>query len=232
MPLGGLLTAGLITAGVGAAAGIGKGISDISRAKKIKPAEYKPYEISQSARRMQGLAQAQLNARNPFAAAQQRGILASQAGSMAGVQRSATSSSQALAAAAGLQAGTNQALYQQGLQEQQAYQNRLATLFGAERTMMGEEQAKWNMDERKRMQDVQLKEQMRSAGWQSVVGGLQNAAGMMIAGSQYGSKTPIEVLEAKIFEGMQTVFRRPISPRSSQVNPNYGFQAIERTRKQ
>jgi hypothetical protein len=88
------------------------------------------------------------------------------------------------------------------------------------------------MDERKRMQDVQLKEQMRSAGWQSIVGGLQNAGGMMIAGSQYGSKTPIEVPEAKIFEGMQTVFRRPISPRSSQVNPNYGFQAIERTRKQ
>ena len=180
MPLG-----GLVLAGIGAATGIVKGISDISRSKKIKPAEYKPFEISQGARRMQGLAQAQLNARVPGAAAQQRGLLASQAGAMAGTQRAAQSSSQALAAAAGLQAGTNQAMAEQAMQEQQMYQQRLATLFGAEQNLQQQEGMKWELDETKRLQDVQMKEAMRNAGWQSIVGGVQNAATSMIAGSEF-----------------------------------------------
>jgi hypothetical protein len=219
MPLG-----GLVLAGIGAATGIVKGISDISRSKKIKPAEYKPFEISQGARRMQGLAQAQLNARVPGAAAQQRGLLASQAGAMAGTQRAAQSSSQALAAAAGLQAGTNQAMAEQAMQEQQMYQQRLATLFGAEQNLQQQEGMKWELDETKRLQDVQMKEAMRNAGWQSIVGGVQNAATSMIAGSEFlpgrGAPSADMVDIPRLTQGMATsqassLFPQRMSPQSA-----------------
>lgn len=168
-------------AGIGAATGIAKGISDIIQAKKIKVPEYKPYEISQSARRLQGLAQAQMFARDPMAAAQQRGILASQAGSMAATQRAAGSGAQALAAAAGLQAGTNQAMFQQAMQERMNYQQRFANLSGAERIMMEQEATKFQQDETFRLREQQRKQRMQDAGFQSIVGGLQNAGGMFIA---------------------------------------------------
>lgn len=180
MPLG-----GLVLAGIGAAVGIGKGISDISQARKIKVPEYKPFEISESARRMQGLAQAQMFARDPMAAAQQRAILASQAGGMAATQRAAGSGSQALAAAAGLQAGTNQAMFQQAMQERQMLQQRFANLAGAEQGMQQQELTKFQYDEQFRQMEQQRKQRMRDAGFQSIVGGLQNVGGMAAA---YGGK--------------------------------------------
>lgn len=173
----------MILAGIGAATGIAKGISDISRAKKIKVPEYKPFEISESARRMQGLAQAQMFARNPAEAAQQRATLASQAGAMAATQRAAGSGAQALAAAAGLQAGTNQALAQQAMQEQAMQQQRLANLMGASQNIQQQELTKFQYGEEFRRMEQQRQQQMRDAGWQSIVGGVQNAAGTMIAGS-------------------------------------------------
>jgi len=73
-----------------------------------------------------GMTQMQLNAQDPFAAAQQRGILGSQAGAMASAQRAVTDRAQALAMTAAIQGNTNQALFQQGLQNQQNYQQRLS----------------------------------------------------------------------------------------------------------
>lgn len=181
MPLGGLVTAGIIAAGAGALAGGIKGVSDINRAKKIKVPEYKPFEVSKSAQRMQGLAQAQMFAAAPGQRALERSLLASQAGGMAATQRAAGSGAQALAAAAGLQAGTNQALAQQAMQEQAMQQQRLANLFGAEQNMQQQELAKFQYDEEFRRMEQQRQQQMRDAGWQSIVGGLQNLGGTMIA---------------------------------------------------
>lgn len=175
------ITAGIIAAGIGAVAGGIKGVSDISRAKKIKVPEYKPFEVSKSAQRMQGLAQAQMFAAAPGQRALERSLLASQAGGMAATQRAAGSGAQALAAAAGLQAGTNQALAQQAMQEQAMQQQRLANLFGAEQNMQQQELAKFQYDEEFRRMEQQRQQQMRDAGWQSIVGGLQNLGGTMIS---------------------------------------------------
>jgi hypothetical protein len=180
---------GAIVAGIGAATGIAKGIVNLSQAKKIKVPEYKPYEIPEEVARMKGMAEAQMFARNPLAAAQQRAILASQAGAMAGTQRTAQSSSQALAAAAGLQAGTNQAMFQQALQERADYQQRFANLSGAYQAMAAQKathQEEYNIN---RLREQQRKQQLEDAGWQSMVGGLQNVGGMMIAGGGSGQMT-------------------------------------------
>lgn len=186
MPLG-----GLVIAGIGSAVGIGKGIADLSRAKKIKPV-YNPFQISESAKRMQGLAQAQLNARAPGSAARERAIQGSQAQTMAAVGRGVTDSATALqmAAASQAQAGREAASMQD--QDAQYYQGAIARLFGAEQNMQQQEAMKYQEDFRKYQMDAQMKEALRSEGFQGIVGGLQNMGGMMMASGLKlgGGKTP------------------------------------------
>lgn len=181
MPLG-----GLVVAGIGSAVGIGKGIADLSRAKKIKP-QYNPFQISESAKRMQGLAQAQLNARAPGSAARERAIQGSQAQTMAAVGRGVTDSATALqmAAASQAQAGREAASMQDA--DAQYYQGAIARLFGAEQNMQQQEATKYQEDFRKYQMDAQMKEALRSEGFQGIVGGLQNMGGMMMAS---GMKLP------------------------------------------
>lgn len=178
MPLG-----GLVVAGIGSAIGIGKGIADLSRARKIKP-QYNAFQISESAKRMQGLAQAQLNARAPGAAARERAIQGSQAQTMGAVGRGVRDSASALqmAAVAQAQAGREQAQMQDA--DAQYYQSALARLFGAEQNIQQQEAMKYQEDFRKYQMDTQMKEALRSEGFQGIVGGLQNFGGMMMgAGS-------------------------------------------------
>ena len=229
MPLGGLATAGLIAAGVGAATGIGKGIGDIIKGSKIKP-KYTPFQISESAKRMQGLAQAQLNARSPYAAAQQRGILGSQANAAAAVQRAVTDPSQAIAAAAGMQGSTNQALAQQMMQEQQLYAQRFANLMGAEQNLQQQEMMKFQADERKYAQDMAMKQALRNAGFQSVVGGLQNFAGTAIGATESGinfgdlfkKRTPIPRPGLQTVESKRTTSadKQPFTPQKTIEAPS------------
>jgi hypothetical protein len=181
MPLG-----GLVVAGIGSAVGIGKGIADLSRAKKIKPV-YNPFEISESAKRMQGLAQAQLNARAPGAASRERGIQGSQANTMAAVGRGVTDSATALQMAAASQAQTGRELSSMQDADAQYYQGAIARLFGAEQNMQQQEAMKYQEDFRKYQMDAQMKEALRSEGFQGIVGGLQNMGGMMMAS---GMKLP------------------------------------------
>jgi hypothetical protein len=172
--------AGLVTAGVGSLIGIGKGIADISRSKKIKP-QYTPFQISESAKRMQGLAQAQLNARAPGAAQRDRGIQGSQAQMLGAVGRGVTDSATALqmAAASQAQAGREQASAQDA--DAQYYQSAIGRLFGAEQNMQQQEGMKYQEDFRKFQLDTQMKEALRSEGFQGITGGLQNFGGMMMS---------------------------------------------------
>jgi hypothetical protein len=170
--------------GVGAGLfGIAKGIQSLRQSKKINPV-YTPYQVSQYAKDQLGGAQTALNARNQYAEAQQRGILGSQANMMASAQRNVTDPSQALAMAAAGQANTNQAMFQQGLQEQQAYQQRLANLTNAQQTMTGEGDKVYNDMVRKYQIDAQQKAALQNAGSQAILGGLQNMAGMFLAGGK------------------------------------------------
>lgn len=241
MPLGGLVTAGIITAGVGSAMGIGKGIADLSRAKKIKP-QYTPFQISESAKRMQGLAQAQLNARAPGAAARERSIQGSQAQTLGAVGRGVRDSASALqmAAVAQAQAGREQAQMQDA--DAQYYQSALARLFGAEQNMQQQEAMKYQEDFRKYQMDTQMKEALRSEGFQGIVGGLQNIGGQMMG---VGMNPNMQGLfgggqRSMMSQGAQMAgvspslasFRSPVVGNDSYLNPSLGMAAINATRPQ
>lgn len=238
MPLG-----GLVVAGIGSAIGIGKGIADLSRASKIKP-QYTPFQISESAKRMQGLAQAQLNARAPGAAARERSIQGSQAQTLGAVGRGVRDSASALqmAAVAQAQAGREQAQMQDA--DAQYYQSALARLFGAEQNMQQQEAMKYQEDFRKYQMDTQMKEALRSEGFQGIVGGLQNAGGMMMAAGSgpnaFLGKTGAVAQQSLMSQGAQMAgvspnlasFRSPVVGNDSYLNPSLGMAAINATRPQ
>lgn len=146
----------------------------LKEARGIKPVEADYDKISKQeldpsnpAAQFQGMAQMQLNARNPFAAAQQRGILGSQANAMAGAQRAVTDPSQALAMTAALQAGTDQALFGQAAQEQQDYQRRFSNLASALQNRTDENRFKFATAFQKYQMDMDRKMALQNAGRQS-----------------------------------------------------------------
>ena len=120
-----------------------------------------------------GMTQMQLNAQDPFAAAQQRGILGSQAGAMASAQRSVTDPAQALAMTSAIQGNTNQALFQQGLQNQQNYQQRLSGLAGALQGKSAENRYQYENLLQKYMMDLDRKTALQNAGRQTQLGAIQ-----------------------------------------------------------
>jgi hypothetical protein len=146
----------------------------LKEAKKINPL-YTSYEDiskqqldpSNPAAQFQGMAQMQLNARNPFAAAQQRGILGSQANAMGGAMRAVTDPSQALAMTAALQANTDQALFNQAGQEQQDYQRRFSNLAGALQNRQEENRFRFGTNFQKYQMDLDRKTALQNAGRQS-----------------------------------------------------------------
>ena len=163
----------------------------LKEARGIKPL-YTSYEDiskqqldpSNPAAQFQGMAQMQLNARNPFAAAQQRGILESQANAMAGAQRVVTDPSQALAMTAALQANTGQALFGQAAQEQQDYQRRFTNLASAIQNRQDENRFRFGTGFQKYQIDMDRKTALQNAGRQTQMQAIQGFedAGIKIAG--------------------------------------------------
>lgn len=140
-----LMAAGAAMQGL---AGIYSAIQGAKSMKEIKNAP--TYKASPYAQQMLGLTQTQLNARNPYAAAQQRGILGSQANAYAAAQRNITDPSQGLAYSAALAATSDQALQQQAMQEQQAYQQRFQNLAGGLQWMSQERAQQFQSEQEKR----------------------------------------------------------------------------------
>lgn len=163
----------------------------LKEARGIKPVEADYDKISKEqldpsnpAAQFQGMAQTQLNARNPFAAAQQRGILASQANAMAGAQRVVTDPSQALAMTAALQGGTNQALFGQAAEERQDYQRRFSNLAAALQNRADENRFRFGAAFQKYQMDMDRKMALQNAGRQSqlqAIKGVEDAA-LQVAG--------------------------------------------------
>lgn len=163
-----------------------KGVQALNQSKKIKPDYYSLDDprltgmASEFAKQRLGLAQTQLNAQDPFAAAQQRGILGSQAGAMASAQRSVTDPAQALAMTAAIQGNTNQAMFQQGLQNQQNYQQRLSNLTGAQEGMIQERDKAFQERMNKFLMDQQRKDALQQAGSQSLINAGSSLSGSLI----------------------------------------------------
>lgn len=186
-----LIGAGLVTSGLSSLFGAGKGIQALNQSKKINPKRYSYEEAvsmggeSPYAKQMLGMAQMQLNARNPNAEAQRRAILGSQANAMGSVSRAVTDPSQALAMTAALQGNTDQAIFNQGLQDQQLFQQRLGNLFGAQQTMIREGDKLYEDKLNKFMMDQQRKDALQQAGSQSLLNAGSNLASTMF--SAYGA---------------------------------------------
>jgi hypothetical protein len=183
---------GLIAQTAATAYGIGEGIAMSNQAKKIKPEYYQygdprlqGYE-SPYAKQMMGLAQAQLNARSPYASAQQRSILASQAGAQTAGQKAITDPSQLLAMAPVYQGVAGQQEFNRAVQEQQQYQQKLAQLTGAQQVMIGEGDKTYQDRLRKYQMDMDLKQALAAAGRQTTLSSMQNLASTFLAaGSNY-----------------------------------------------
>lgn len=173
-----------------------QGAKMLNQAKKINP-EYYAYgdkrllgNESPYAKQMLGLAQTQLNARNPFAAAQQRGVLTSQSNAMANVNRNVIDPSQALAMTAAIQGNTDDALFNQGLQEQQMYQQRLGNLNTAQGVMISEGDKVYQDRMNKFNFDSNMKMALQNAGRQTILNaGKDAASGFLAGGRNYGSNT-------------------------------------------
>jgi hypothetical protein len=179
-------------AAIGAASSVLSGIAGIfgggkqkREAKKIKPV-YKPYETSQSAKDMMGMAQTQLNARNPLAEIQKRAALGSQANAMAGVQRNSVDASQNLAMAGAIQGQTDQALGQLAMQDEAQAQQRMSNLMNAQNVMIGEDRMKYQDMLQKYQMDMDQKMSLQNAGNQNIVGGLGKIGSTLIAASGSG----------------------------------------------
>lgn len=183
MPLPFLLGAGLVTQGLSSAFGLAKGVQALNQSRKIKPV-FTPYEVSQQAKDMLGRATTQLNARNPFAAQAQRGILGSQANQMASIQRGVIDPSQALAMTTAVAAQADKSINDQFMMEQQLQQQREANLMNAQGVMIGEgDKVKADRD-RKFQFDTQMKQDLQNAGAQSILNAGSNLASSMMGASK------------------------------------------------
>ena len=138
--------------------------------------------------------------------------------------------------AAASQAQTGRELSSMQDADAQYYQGAIARLFGAEQNMQQQEAMKYQEDFRKYQMDAQMKEALRSEGFQGIVGGLQNMGGMMMAS---GMKLP--GLGGKAGEtfpsdgGPRFSGRYPVLPElaGTGYNPSvsgYGLSSILRSR--
>jgi hypothetical protein len=142
------------------------------------------YEISPEAQGRYKLAQNLLNAQMPGQTQIERNIYGNQANADYNINSTATNSSQALAAKAGMQGNTNQNFQNLGVQQRQDYYNRLNNLNTAQGAMTGEEDKAYADRVRKWQDSVNILlggAQMKQSEWQNVT----NLGGMI--GSMGGS---------------------------------------------
>jgi len=144
----------IIQGAMGTVGTIFNSIAGIKADKKLSKLikEDPKYTSSPYAAKTLALAETLLNSRMPGAAARERNIYGSGANAMSGITRNATDSSQALAAAAGIQGQQTDAFNSLQMQEGQDYYNKLNNLNAAYGGMTQEHKDMFD-DEVRRWQD-------------------------------------------------------------------------------
>ena len=153
--------------GIGSLFGGNKAKKELRRLGEQDPT----YQTSPYAKQRLDYAQTILNARMPGAGSAERNIFANQASGLANVNRNATDSSTALAAAAGLQGQSNQAFQDLGQQEAQDYYRRLENLNSAQQGMISENDKAYQDQVRRFDNKVALagaRNQINQSSWQSI----------------------------------------------------------------
>jgi len=177
-----IIAAGLAAAGGAASASGGSG-------------GYKPYSQRWTSERLNqlltedpiygkdtlGLAKTLLNSRMTGAAAMERNIYGTQANTIANINHNATDSSQAIAAAAGVQGQTNENFGQMQLLEGQDYNNKLSYLTDEEGKVHDDNVRRWQDQVNTVMTQYKMRTKRRAdAG--KVIGGIFTGAASMLGG--------------------------------------------------
>lgn len=140
-PWGAIAGVGLgLIGGIGKMIGRAKANRELKALAKQDPTYSADPRIMQMANQRLGLANTLLQARAPGAMQAERNIYSTQAGQLAGLNRSATDASQALAVAAGIGGQTQDAFTNLGQQEAQDYYRRLGIQGDAQQGVMNEAQ--------------------------------------------------------------------------------------------
>lgn len=140
-PWGAIAGIGLgLIGGIGKMFGRGKANRELKALAKQDPTYAADPRIMQMANQRLGLANTLLNARAPGAMQAERNIYSTQGNQLAGLNRSATDASQALAIAAGIGGQTQDAFTNLGQQEAQDYYRRLGIQGDAQQGVMNEAQ--------------------------------------------------------------------------------------------
>ena len=140
-PWGAIAGIGLgLIGGIGKMFGRGKANRELKALAKQDPTYAADPRIMQMANQRLGLANTLLNARAPGAMQAERNIYSTQGNQLAGLNRSATDASQALAVAAGIGGQTQDAFTNLGQQEAQDYYRRLGIQGEAQQGVMNEAQ--------------------------------------------------------------------------------------------
>lgn len=179
--------------GAGAALSLAGGIFNIvqgrkmmKEAKRINPDYFGINDPrlsgmeSQYAKDMLGRAQTMLNARMTGAAARERQIQASRAGTQANIARGAVDPTMAMSAMLASQAQADDQSNQLFGLENQIQQQRDANLMNAQGVMISERDKALAEKNMKYQMDMSQKNALRDAGRQSIFGGISSMAGTLV----------------------------------------------------
>lgn len=174
---------GKIAKGLPVVGGLISGIEQQSAAKKINPVDA-TYSMNPLAHERFALAQTLLNARAPGSAAVSQNIRTTAANTISNINQNATSGAQALALAAGVGGQTNNAFQQQGVVDEQNYNNNLDRLTAAQMGLVSESDKVFEDQVRKFNNATNQKNQLQNAGEQNIHGAWNDALniGLAIAG--------------------------------------------------
>lgn len=221
----------LIGAGLGAAGAVGKffsGIKQTKEAKKINPV-WQQYQSSPFAKSQLGLAQNLFGGRMFGAANRERNIYASQGNAMAGINRNATDSSQALALAAGAQGQADQSFANLQADEAQNKYSLLGNLNKAYGQMIGEGDKVHESLLQKYQMDAQRKDALMSSGAQNKFGAVSDLSSLALQGSQlFGGGGSLGKETSGVGNSLrgQSIKRLPFN--KMQNNPQNLYQQFQR----
>lgn len=183
MPLP-FLAIGAAISGISSLFGAAKGIGMMNQAGQIHP-EWN-YQESQDAKNMIGLTQTRLNSQNPYANANRRNIMTSQANAMNSIKKAVMDPSQALAMAAATQGQADQSTFQQNQQDLAYDQQNMGNYMNAANVGVNQNNMKNQFMAQKYSNDMSQKNALQTAGQQSVMN-----AGQSLASTAMGVQTMI-----------------------------------------
>lgn len=174
-----LSIAGAVGSGIGSLFNIFQGAKMIKEAKKINPV-YNPYQESQAVKNVYGQAQAEMFAPDAGTAGQMRALQGSQANAYGNIKRGVVDPSMAIATFAAGQESMDQGIDKMFMRQSENRQAKFSNLMNTANMMGNESKFKFQADLGKYDRDMSQKNALRSAGQQTIAGGISGLAGTFL----------------------------------------------------